>query len=104
MSNKKYIQVQDVLQMESIQGYYPSLDSMSGCLEWNNGEEMGKYLYATPNWEEEGKCPVSIYTEEGDSNDVALLRFTDVPIEDQLTQYRACLEEVIGVILEEKVK
>tara|TARA_B110000285_G_scaffold18656_1_gene18139 strand:+ start:158 stop:469 length:312 start_codon:yes stop_codon:yes gene_type:complete len=102
MSNKKYIQVQDVLQMESIQGYYPSLDSMSGCLEWNNGEDIGKYLYATPNWEEEGKCPVSIYTEEGDYNDVALLRFTDVPIEDQLTQYRACLDEVISTFSENK--
>ena len=102
MSNKKFIQVEDVLKMESIRGYSPSLDSMSGCLEWNNGEDMGKYLYATPNWEGEGKCSVSIYTEEGEYNDVALLRFAGVPKEDQLTQYRACLEEVISTFSENK--
>ena len=100
----KYIQSEDVLQMESIRGFKPSMDSMSGTVEWNNGEDLGKYLYATPNWEGEGKCSVSIYTEEGEYNDVALLRFAGVPKEDQLTQYRACLEEVIGVIIEEKVK
>ena len=98
----KYIQSEDVLQMESIRGFKPSMDSMSGTVEWNNGEDLGKYLYATPNWEGEGKCPVSIYTEDGDFQDVALLRFTGVPKEDQLAQYRACLEEVIDVILEER--
>ncbi len=100
MSNKKFIQVEDVLKMESIRGYSPSLDSMSGCLEWNNGEDMGKYIYATPNWDKEGHCPVSIYTEEGDYHDVALLRWGNWSIEQQITRYREVLSEVIDTILE----
>jgi hypothetical protein len=100
MEGFKYIQVQDVLEMESIRGYYPSLDSMSGCLEWNNGEDLGKYLYATPNWEGEGQCPVSIYTEEGDYRDVAVLEWRDMTKKEQLNRYRETVEEVISTFIE----
>jgi hypothetical protein len=100
MEGFKYIQVQDVLEMESIRGYYPSLDSMSGCLEWNNGEDLGKYLYATPNWEGEGQCPVSIYTEEGDYRDIAVLKWGDMTQKEQLNKYRVVVEEVISTFTE----
>ena len=56
----KYIQSEDILTMDEIRGFKPSMDSMSGTIEWNNGDDMGKYLYATPNREGEGQCPVTV--------------------------------------------
>ena len=98
----KYIQSEDVLQMESIRGFKPSMDSMSGTVEWNNGEDLGKYLYATPNWEGEGHCPVSIYTDEGDFQDIAVLKFADMSKTDQKLKYREVVSEVIDTILEKR--
>ena len=96
----KYIQSEDVLQMESIRGFKPSMDSMSGTVEWNNGEDLGKYLYATPNWEGEGQCPVSIYTEEGDYRDIVVLKWGDMTQKEQLNKYRVVVEEVISTFIE----
>ena len=38
----KYIQSEDILIMDDIRGFKPSMDSMSGTIEWNNGDDMGK--------------------------------------------------------------
>jgi hypothetical protein len=102
MEDMKYIQSEDVLQMESIRGFKPSMDSMSGTVEWNNGEDLGKYLYATPNWEAEGHVPVSIYTEEGDFQDIAVLKFADMSKTEQKVRYIEVVSEVIDTILEKR--
>ena len=96
----KYIQSEDILIMDEIRGFKPSMDSMSGTIEWNNGDDMGKYLYATPNWEGEG--PVDIYTEEGDFRNVAVLKFSDMSKIDQKKKYREVVSEVIDTILEKR--
>ena len=98
----KYIQSEDILTMDDIRGFRPSMDSMSGTIEWNNGDDTGKYLYATPNWEEEGQCPVSIYTDEGDFQDIAVLKFADMSKTDQKKKYREVVSEVIDTILEKR--
>lgn len=98
----KYIQSEDILTMDDIRGFRPSMDSMSGTIEWNNGADLGKYLYATPNWEEEGQCPVDIYTEEGDFRNVAVLKFSDMSKIDQKKKYREVVSEVIDTILEKR--
>tara|TARA_B110000285_G_scaffold6018_1_gene6331 strand:- start:97 stop:396 length:300 start_codon:yes stop_codon:yes gene_type:complete len=98
----KYIQSEDILTMDDIRGFRPSMDSMSGTIEWNNGDDMGKYLYATPNWEGEGQCPVSIYTDEGDFQDIAVLKFADMSKTDQKLKYREVVSEVIDTILEKR--
>ncbi len=98
----KYIQSEDILTMDEIRGFKPSMDSMSGTIEWNNGDDMGKYLYATPNWEGEGQCPVSIYTDEGDFQDIAVLKFADMSKTDQKLKYREVVSEVIDTILEKR--
>jgi len=98
----KYIQSEDILTMDDIRGFKPSMDSMSGTIEWNNGDDMGKYLYATPNWEGEGQCPVSIYTDEGDFQDIAVLKFADMSKTDQKLKYREVVSEVIDTILEKR--
>jgi hypothetical protein len=98
----KYIQSEDILIMDEIRGFKPSMDSMSGTIEWNNGDDMGKYLYATPNWEGEGQCPVSIYTDEGDFQDIAVLKFADMSKTDQKKKYREVVSEVIDTILEKR--
>ena len=98
----KYIQSEDILIMDEIRGFKPSMDCMSGTIEWNNGDDMGKYLYATPNWEGEGQCPVSIYTDEGDFQDIAVLKFADMSKTDQKLKYREVVSEVIDTILEKR--
>ena len=96
MSNNSYIQVEDVLNMGAIRGFKPFIDSRSGTIEWSNGRFSGQYLYATPNWKEEGKVPISLYTGDGNYYELALLTLTDTSKEAQLTQYRSCLEGVIS--------
>ena len=98
----KYIQSEDILIMDEIRGFKPSMDSMSGTIEWNNGTDLGKYLYATPNWEGEGHCPVSIYTDEGDFQDIAVLKFADMSKTEQTTRYIEVVSEVIDTILEKR--
>ena len=98
----RYIQTEDILKLNEIKGFTPTMDNMSGTLEWSNGEDNGKYLYATPNWEGEGQCPVSIYTDEGDVQDVAILKFTDMSKKEQLSYYKEVISDVIDVILEKK--
>ena len=98
----KYIQSEDILIMDDIRGFKPSMDSMSGTIEWNNGTDLGKYLYTTPNWEGEGQCPVDIYTEEGDFRNVAVLKFSDMSKIDQKKKYREVVSEVIDTILEKR--
>tara|TARA_B100000780_G_C20705140_1_gene280353 strand:- start:54 stop:353 length:300 start_codon:yes stop_codon:yes gene_type:complete len=98
----RYIQTEDILKFDEIRGFKPSMDSMSGTIEWNNGDQTAQYLYATPNWEEEGKCPVSIYHEDGEYQDVAVLKFTDMSKEQQITYYKEVVGDLIDVILEKK--
>ena len=98
----KYIQTEDVMEFWDIRGFKPSIDSMSGTLEWNNGKDMGKYLYATPNWEQEGQCPVSIYHEDGEYQDVAVLKFTDMSKTEQKEYYLNVVSDVIETILEKR--
>ena len=63
---------------------------------------MGKYLYATPNWEQEGQCPVSIYHEDGEYQDVAVLKFTDMSKTEQKEYYLNVVSDVIETILEKR--
>lgn len=85
-----------------IRGFKPSIDSMSGTVNWNNGEDWGKLIYATPNWEREGVCPVSIYHEDGEYQDVAILKFTDMSKIQQKEYYLNVVADVIDSFLEKR--
>ena len=98
----KYIQTEDILKYGEIKGFSPVIDPMSGTLEWNNGENVGKYVYATPNWEQEGQCPVSIYHEDGEYQDVAVLKFADMSKTEQKEYYLNVVSDVIETILEKR--
>ena len=98
----KYIQTEDILKYGEIKGFSPVIDPMSGTLEWNYGENVGKYVYATPNWEQEGQCPVSIYHEDGEYQDVAVLKFTDMSKTEQKEYYLNVVSDVIETILEKR--
>lgn len=90
------------MEFEDIRGFKPSIDSMSGTINWDNGEDMGKLIYATPNWEQEGICPVSIYHENGEYQDVALLKFTDMSKASQITYYKEVVGDLIDMFLEKR--
>ena len=49
MNNEIYLQPEQVELMKPLYGFSPSLDSMSGTIEWYK-EYYDVVVYATPNW------------------------------------------------------
>ena len=78
----------------SIEGWTPCIDSMSGTLEWSNGGNG--WIYATPNWNEEGEVPVDFGNEDGDYYSMWTISFRkNSPLEEQLSYY---IQSVGGAI------
>jgi hypothetical protein len=74
------------------------MDSMSGTIEWYN-ENYDEVVYATPNWEEDGSCPIAISNTEGDYNHVGSISLVGLNMEQQIEKYRNIVEEVISGIV-----
>lgn len=97
MNTEIYLQSENVLEMESIMGFRPFMDNMSGTLEWrSNDSEL--FIYATPNWETEGICPVVYYSdEESEIVEVGEISFVGKSIEEQIEEYRSLLSDIIRI-------
>jgi len=97
MNTENYLQAENVLEMESIMGFTPFFDTMSGTLEWSsNDSEL--FIYATPNWETEGSCPVEYYSdEESERVEVGVIDFVGKSIEEQIREYRELISDIIRI-------
>jgi hypothetical protein len=63
--NKSYINSEEILsEVSKIGRFTGSIDSMSGALEWRDGERE-LTIYATPNWETDGEVPFDIDRGDG---------------------------------------
>jgi hypothetical protein len=100
MKNQIYLQPEQVELMKPLYGFSPSIDSMSGTIEWYN-ENYDEVVYATPNWEgEEGSCPIAhSNVETGDYTHVGSISFVGLNMEQQIEKYRNIVEEVISGIV-----
>lgn len=81
--------------IEEYDGWKPYICNMSGTLEWDDG--MGIFIYATPNWDEEGVTPFAIYTEESGEYETVENLFIDPnhSLDFQLESYVNTLKSVI---------
>ena len=95
---KKFITSEDVLGLKEIEGWRVSECNMSGTIEWDNFN--GTFIYATPNWDEDGETPFAIFTEEsGEYETVKTLSFDEgTSIEDQLKEYEQSIKNIIKII------
>jgi hypothetical protein len=97
MSKENYLQSENVLEMESILGFTPFFDTMSGTLEWSSNESP-LFIYATPNWETEGSCPVEYYSDEDSQRiEVGVIDFVGKSMEEQIKEYRELISDIIRI-------
>ena len=91
----KYITLEYIVNnVPSIEGWSPYIDSMSGTLEWSNGGNG--WIYATPNWNQDGEVPVDFGNDSGEYNSMWTIVFrTNSTLEEQLSYY---VESVRGAI------
>jgi hypothetical protein len=91
----KYITSEYIVNnVPSIEGWSPYIDSMSGTLEWSNGGNG--WIYATPNWNQDGEVPVDFGNDFGEYNSMWTIVFrTNSTLEEQLSYY---VESVRGAI------
>jgi hypothetical protein len=83
--------------MESIMGFTPFMDTMSGTLEWSSNDSP-LFIYATPNFETEGVCPVEYYSdEESERVEVGEISFVGKSIEEQIREYRELISDIIRI-------
>ena len=94
----RFITSEDVLGLKEIDGWGVSECTMSGTIEWDDGN--GTFIYATPNWDEDGQVPFAIFTEEsGEYETVKILSFDDSStIESQLQDYTKLIQNIIKII------
>lgn len=91
--NSDYI----VKNVPSIEGWNPYIDSMSGALEWSNGGDT--WIYATPNWNEDGEIPFDISNEDGDYTSLGtLILRKNSPLSEQLNTYVKNIKNSIKII------
>ena len=97
MSKENYLQSENVLEMESISGFTPFMDTMSGTLEWSSNDSP-LFIYATPNFETEGVCPVEYYSDE-DSERIVVgeISFVGKSMEEQIREYRELISDIIRI-------
>lgn len=97
MNKENYLQSENVLEMESIMGFTPFFDTMSGTLEWSSNDSP-LFIYATPNWETEGSCPVEYYSDEDSCRiEVGVIDFVGKSIEEQIKEYRELISDIIRI-------
>jgi hypothetical protein len=94
MNNEIYLQPEQVLEMEPIMGFKPHMDSMSGTVEWVS-DDLDLFVYATPNWEDEGRCPIEYYDGDDNHTYVGSISFTGRDIETQKKEYREIVTQII---------
>lgn len=95
MNNQIYLQPEDVLSFQPILGFYPSYCNMSGTIDWSK-KDSDVVVYSTPNWEEEGKCPISYVNTLGDYVDVANINLVGLSIEEQKEKICRAVLDVIS--------
>ena len=77
----------DELKQQSISGYTPEYDSMSGSLGWSKGGD-GPIIWATPKWDETTITPFDIqYPDSGDYETYCEVDFSDRSHDEQYKIY-----------------
>ena len=96
MNKEIYLQSEQVLEMESIIGFTPYFERMSGTIGWSSNESE-LLIYATPNWDTEGICPIEYYDDNGDGEHtyVGTISFVGRDIETQKKEYRDIITQII---------
>ena len=94
MNNEIYLQPEQVLEMDPIMGFTPRMDGMSGTIEWVS-DDLDLFVYATPNWEDEGRCPIAYYNDDEDYTHVGSISFVGRDIETQKKEYREIVTQII---------
>jgi hypothetical protein len=88
-----YLTNQTIIQNGQINGWTPYEDSMSGVIEFTNpNREL--VLFATPNWDEDGKVPFAIVDEDGEYDEISFPLELEGSIENQLNQYIKFITEI----------
>ena len=99
MKNQIYLQSEQIESMKPLYGYPPTMDERSGTIEWYK-ENSDVVVYATPNWEEEGKFPIAhSNVETGDYTHIGNISLIGLSMEQQIEKYRNVVEEVISSIV-----
>jgi|TARA_R110000803_G_scaffold207683_1_gene275773 hypothetical protein len=102
MKNPMYLQPEQIESMKPLYGYVPTMDERSGTIEWYK-ENSNEVVYATPNWETEGICPIAYSNiETGDYTDVGTISLVGKSMEKQIEAYRDIVESVISGIVFQK--
>jgi hypothetical protein len=81
-----YLTNQTIIQNGQINGWTPTENSMSGAIEFSHPERE-LVLFATPNWDEDGKVPFAIADEDGEYDEISFPLELEGSIENQLQQY-----------------
>lgn len=83
----------EIIQNGIINGWTPTEDSMSGAIEFTHPDRES-VLFATPNWDEEGKVPIAVVDDEGDYWEISFPLELEGSIENQLNQYIKFITEI----------
>ena len=81
-----YLTNQTIIDNGQINGWTPIENPMSGVIEFSHPERE-LVLFATPNWDEDGKVPFAIVDEDGEYDDISFPLELEGSIENQLQQY-----------------
>ena len=80
-----------------VNGWIPSVCSMSGALEWEHPENEN-IIYGTPDWEnEDGLTPFDVSDVNGDYNSITVIKLYGT-LEEQYIQYKEALEHIINTL------
>lgn len=93
------LQNEDILNFGPIGDWIPSVDSMSGTLEWYCNGNDSVSVYATPNWETDGIVPFALSYEDGEYSNVTTLELNlRETIEYQLNQYISVISTILSTL------
>lgn len=63
--------------VDSIEGWTPSICRMSGTLEWTHSES-DTVIYATPNWDTDGMTPIAMLFDDSEYEHVSQFETPDI--------------------------
>lgn len=96
--NKPFLSSYDLIGI-TVDGWTAAHESIeSGALAWTNKQCPDIILYATPDWDEEGKTPIQLVNNAIDDNhkDIVTLEFSaSTPLEQQREMYLAVIKTII---------
>jgi hypothetical protein len=88
-----YLTNQTIIQNGQINGWTPIENPMSGVIEFTNpNREL--VLFATPNWDEDGKVPFAVVDEDGEYDEISFPLELEGSIENQLQQYIETITDI----------